>query len=648
MSLLMAAALLAGIVALPVSLHAQFQPPTDEELKMTAEPNAPGAAAIYLYREESSDDNINFQKLTVRIKVLTEKGKELATVSAPYLKREFNITDIKGRTIHSDGTIYPLTVKPEDLTVNKTDSFQFNKKVFTLPNVEVGSILEYTLELRYGENWAVSPVWEVQQDYYVRKEHFTFVKTRKFGGYTLYTPYLPSGAKIQEDQLGRFTLDIADVPAAPNEEYMPPPQALRYRVAFHYSGYSTEDDFWKYQGETWSKDVNRFADADKPLAEAARGLVAGADTDEAKARKLYDAVMALDNTDFSRRKSTSELKDLGLRQAKKAQDIWNQKSGASDEIALLYLSMLRAVGIKAYAMAVTSREQAIFDPNTLSFGQFRSDNDPVEEVVIIATLNGKEVFLDPAERYTTFGQLHWKHNLAGGIRQSEKGTELGATPANIYKDASVTRTANLTVAEDGSVTGTARIALNGPEALRWRQRAIVDDPDEVKKQFNAWLESVAPEGVHAELDHFLGLADYNSVLMAVVRVSGQLGTTTGKRMFLPYSFFASRAAHPFVADAHRTTAVDMHYADIVHDEVSYTLPDGYSVETLPADATSSWPAHAILKFAAQTDPNSITVNRTLARAFVLVTVDYDQLHDFYQKVATADQQQVVLTRVPQK
>ncbi len=46
--------------AFPSVLHAQFQPPTKEELEMTSDPKAPGADAVYLYREEKPDDNLHY------------------------------------------------------------------------------------------------------------------------------------------------------------------------------------------------------------------------------------------------------------------------------------------------------------------------------------------------------------------------------------------------------------------------------------------------------------------------------------------------------------------------------------------------------------------------------------------------------------
>jgi hypothetical protein len=156
----------------PVFVCAQFQQPTDEELKMTADPKAPGADAVYLDIEEIANDPMHYKSTYVRAKVLTEKGKELATVELPYQMGSYKITDITGRTIHPDGTVIPLTVKPEDLMVAKIGETQIGKMVFTLPSVEVGSILEYSYEIRYDDDKFSSPQWEIQRPYFVHKAHY--------------------------------------------------------------------------------------------------------------------------------------------------------------------------------------------------------------------------------------------------------------------------------------------------------------------------------------------------------------------------------------------------------------------------------------------------------------------------------------------
>src|ERR1700722_2700866 len=136
----------------PLTALSQFQEPTKDELQMTEDPKAPGAAAVYLNIAEITDDPLHYHSFYARAKVLQEKGKELATVTIPYQQGNFKVTDVKGRTIHSDGTVIPLTVKPEDLLSSKEGEKQFGRMVFTLPSVDVGSILEYRYQLRYDDN----------------------------------------------------------------------------------------------------------------------------------------------------------------------------------------------------------------------------------------------------------------------------------------------------------------------------------------------------------------------------------------------------------------------------------------------------------------------------------------------------------------
>jgi hypothetical protein len=646
---LLAAASLPAVLLLPVSVQAQFQPPTPEELHMTAEPKAPGASAIYLYREEKADDNLHYHSFFARIKVLTEKGKELATVEIPYERSHFTITDIKGRTIHSDGTIIPLNIKPEDLVTAKGDGFQINKMVFTLPSAEVGSILEYRWELRYDDGHLSEPDWMIQGPYYVRKAHYSFIPYAYLDRVTdgngdsanklMYTWRLPPSVQVFRDATGKYTLDVADVEASPEEDYMPPIGTLLQQVEFYYTPYITKEEFWKHEGEHWSKQMDHFASESKGLKEAVAGIVAAGDNETVKAIKLYDAVMALDNTDFTRRKSKEELKREGLKQIKTAEDVWKQKSGSSDEIALLYLAMLRSAGIKAYAMTVSNQDQRIFNPFFMSLRQ-------LDDVLVIAILDGKEIPLDPGDRYVPFRQLGWRHTTTGGLRQSDKGPTFVQIPGNSYKEAVMLRVADITISKDGTLTGTARISLNGPEAVRWRHVTLENDEDEVKKQFNEYCRKLVPDGVNADFDHFLGLDDYHSQLMGIVKLSGNLGTVTGKHVFLPGVFFESRAKHPFVAEEKRHTSIDMHYADIVQDDVTYHLPDDYTVESLPTDTTLPLPGKAAFHLKGAADKNRVEVVRTLTRAFTFVDPnDYSSLRDFYQKISTADQQQLVLTAV---
>src|SRR5260370_7345347 len=62
------------------ALAQQWIAPTPEELSMTAQPEVPGAPAVYLYREETTDDKLHMFSIYVRLKVLTERGTDHGNV----------------------------------------------------------------------------------------------------------------------------------------------------------------------------------------------------------------------------------------------------------------------------------------------------------------------------------------------------------------------------------------------------------------------------------------------------------------------------------------------------------------------------------------------------------------------------------------
>jgi hypothetical protein len=654
------------ILSSPLLLRAQFQEPTPEELKMTSDPKAPGAVAVYLNVEEISDDQKHFQSFYARIKVLTEKGKELATVEIPYLNDYMQVQEIQARTIHADGTVIPLKGKPADLLVaketTKEGEFKVNQKVFNLPSVEVGSILEYRYVLNFvdADGFIITPPdWKIQKPDFVHKAHYAFTPLKEFQHGYMGTPnerfvdrrgrplntilwwkHLPPGEEMKQDGFGRFSLNLTDIPPCPQEEWMPPTHSFLYRVLFYYKYASNSQDFWVDETKLWSKDVDHFADSSKVIHEAVNGLIASADSDLEKAKKLYKAVQALDNTDFSRTKSAAERKQLKLKEVKHAEDTWAQKNGDSEDIALLYIAMLRAAGLTAYDMKLVNRENGVFDYGYLRWDQLTDD-------VVILSSGGQEYLLDPGEKMCPFLTLHWEHAGASGSRQSPDGHYAATTPLPDYKPNSLLRTGDITLDERGAITGNFRFIMTGQEALRWRQKALENDTEEVKKQFDEWLEKMVPDGVEAHIDHFLSLDNPDANLMAMVNVHGTLGAATSKRLLLPAFFFETRGAHPFVEQEKRQTSVDMHYADQVKDQITYHFPTGFSVEGAPQDASIPWAGHAVLVTKSASAPGEITIARSLVRAFTVAKPEeYQDLRGFYQKIAAADQQQLVLTTAP--
>jgi len=645
----------------PALVRGQFRESTQEELQMTSDPKAPGAAAVYLNIEEVTDDPLHYHLFYARVKVLQEKGKELATIELPYLRGDTKITDIKGRTIHPDGTAIPLTGKPEDLLVSKGGDKTIGRKVFTLPNVEVGSILEYSYQLRYDDNHYSSPFWRLQYEYFVHREHYAFTPFKGFlkGSQNATSQYLtdskgnkvnsliwwtrlPEGAKLTEDSQGRFSIELTDIPAIPDEDYMPPVSAFLYHIFFYYKSAFDSGDFWVGEAKRWSKEVDHFAEPTRPINEGVAQLISPSDSEIDKAKKLYKAVQQLDNTDFSREKGKSELKQLHIKAAKRAEDTWAQKSGNSQDIALLYLAMLRAAGLTAYDMKVRDREQGVFEPGYLEFDQLDDD-------IVILSTGGKEIALDPGEKMCPFGTVHWRHSATGGIRESADGRAAAVTPEQLYTNNSLQRLGDVTLNEHGAITGTFRFVMTGQEALYWRQQALLNDEDEVKKRFDRMLQTMVPEGVEAHIDHFLALDDPDTNLMANIKAQGMLGSATSKRLLLPGFFFESRGHRPFIDQEKRIEPIDMHYAERVTDQVVFHLPASLTMEGAPQDNKIPWGNLAALNVKVTNEPGKITVLRSFARGFTFLKPEqYQDLRGFYQKVAASDQQQLVLDFAPEQ
>ena len=665
------AAVTAAVLALPMMSAAQkFQEPTKEELQMTSDPKAPGAAAVFLNREESTDNRNHYASYYARIKVLTELGKEWSTVEVPYVPGYTATPIIEGRTIHSDGTVIPLTGKAEDMLIFKTTRNNVKRAVFNLPSVEVGSILEYkwTLPMTGGkeigniveaeEGFYSSalankvPEWDVQQLIFVHKEHFYYnpisdIEANVLGSQISYyidgelakslmfTQRLPAGIKAIRSPKGDFSLEIQDVPAFQHEDDAPPETGLHYQVTFYYSPYISPDVYWDNESRRWAKQVDDFASQSEEIKNAASQITAGADTPEAKARKLYDAVQALDNTNFTRNKTESERNQLGLRkQLKKAEDVWREKGGSGNDLATLYLALARAAGLSADGMKVADRDRRIFDPNYLSLSQ-------LDSVLVVLHIDGKDIYLDPGQKLCPFGQLHWTHLLVGGMVENNKSPQY--TPQNVTKDAITAHTADLTIDAQGGITGTAKILMNGPAALHWRQRNLTTDPDEVKKEFKESLQQLLPQGVSGEVASLDKMDTSEGFVTVTAQLSGQLGNPAGKRLLLPGFFFSTGAGKQFVSEEKREAAVDLHYADQAIDSVVYHLPTGFTVESAPQPTQLPWPNHAQLVVKTTPGTNSIEIKHIYARAFVLLDPkEYPALRDYYQKLAANDQQQLVL------
>ena len=193
-----------------------------------------------------------------------------------------------------------------------------------------------------------------------------------------------------------YIVDVEHIPAAPDEEYLPPIHSLSYRVYCFYSPNQKEEEFWNKEGKCWSKQADKFMDARDALSTMVNQLTAPGETQELKLQKIYAGVMAYENSDLTRGHTEREDKQEGFRTVKTAQDIIARKRGNSDELTLLFVGLARAAGMKAYVMSVTNRDTNVCIPHLMNMDQLDDD-------IAIVNVGGKDQFFDPGERYCAYG-----------------------------------------------------------------------------------------------------------------------------------------------------------------------------------------------------------------------------------------------------
>ncbi|WP_260704945.1 DUF3857 domain-containing protein [Edaphobacter flagellatus] len=640
--------------------------PTPEELSMKSIPEVPGAAAVYLNREEITEDKLHMWSVYVRLKVLTEEGKKYANVELGYGSSNsgggYTVSDIAGRTIHPDGTIIPFTGKPYEKLIEKTQGYEGYKhmaKVFTMPDVEVGSIIEYRYALRYDDHYFFSPSWYIQSELYTRKGHYLWKPTSeqlvsRHGSHEQLTnsigwfPVLPAGTELKQTRLppmgmqdGQLLLDlnVHDIPPAPKEEFMPPISSFTYRVLFYYSPYRSGEEYWKSEGKDWSKERDKFIGPGPKVSAAAHDLTAPNDTQEQKLHKLYAAVMQMENTDFTREHDRTEDKAAGLHDVKSTEDILDRKRGSGDQLTQLFVALARAAGMKAYVFAVTNRSRSIFVPSYLSMSQ-------LDDLVAIVTVNGKDQMFDPGTRYCPYGHLDWKHTFAAGIRQVDGGTATAESAGEPYTASHVTRVADLVMDEHGEVTGSIKITFTGAPAIAWRHSALSGDETSLNKELKTSLEHLLPGGVEVKVGSIQNLTAYEEPFIVNYSIKGPIGAPTGKRLFLPSDIFVSNEKATFPHEK-REIAVSFHYPSYMQDAVRIKFPASIKIESVPTKNEQQFQKYAVYSMTSDSTTNSVTVRRNLAIAEILfMPKEYPDLRSFYSKFESKDQENIVLTAAP--
>jgi Domain of Unknown Function with PDB structure (DUF3857) len=637
----------AASVLLPVAFFGQKQawlPITPQDLAVREVPGNPGAAAIQLYYSQDINDHdadIEGEYIYHRIKVLNEKGTKYADVEIR-LPPEFTLADLKARTIHPDGKIIDFTGKPFDKVIAKGKGFKYLAKTLTLPDVTVGSILDYRYKLNYPANVLPAHEWIAQHDLYTVKEDFrihsytgAILGVEGGVGLSLFQN-LPKNAKVQRKGEG-FELQLENIPAFDEEAYMPPRENYIYHVTMAYGGreMTSTDRFWQEAGLRWNDEAEGFIGGYKEMKNAA-AEAAGSETDsEKRLRRLYARAQQIRNLTYERERTQEEDKRENLKPNQNVMDVLGRAYGNRIDVTRFFVALARAGGFKASIVRSGNRSERIFDRGLLH-------SDQLDTEIALVRLNGNDIYLDPGTRFCPFGLLRWVRTSTKGLKLDKKGGTFVDVPMASYQMALVRRSADLSLEADGTLEGEITVQFNGSEALERRLEALDTDEAGKKKGLEDEVKEWLPHGADAKLTSAQGWESSDDPLDARFAITvPSYGTLAGKRLLVAGYLFQAKERDAF-KQQERKFPVYFPFAFEEDDSVNIRVPAGFTLESAPQ------PQSANIGFAGYQSANRFQGSELLTQRVLKVNgiffrpEQYAEVRGFFNTVRAGDEQQAVL------
>lgn len=640
--------LAAAVCLIPLSAHAafggysktqDFRPATPEELAIKSVPGDAGAEAVILDWVRIDDDTVSTSSEYYRIKILTDEGKKYAEIELPYMPGYplyTKITDVNARTIRPDGTVVPFDGKIYDKVLYKARRAAVRAKAFTFADVQPGSIIEYRYIRRWTEHYLLDTHWSVQREIPILKSSLKLKPMDTSGQYGSFFTYLglPAG-KVPKLMRDTYSLELENMPALRTEQFMPPENQMRARVNFFYTESKiTLENFWPFQSRKFADEIEEFIG--RGGKNDAMRLSQGVTDRTELLHKLYAHVQSLRNLSFEEEKSEQELKKEKIRDARSAEDVLKKGSGYAIELNRAFVALARAAGFEADAIRVAPRNEYFFSDKLPSAAQMSGE-------IALVTLDGKKIFLDPGTAKAPFGIVSWEKTAVPGIHVTKgKPSWVSSVAQPVAADAFTRRSADLRI-EGDNLEGTITVTFSGQEALVRRLSTVDSDDAARRKALEDEVKEWFPAGAVLKLTSVQGHDTIDPSVTATFAVSlPNLVSSAGSKTVVPVSIFRTQAKNPF-APTTRKHPIYFPYPNTEEDEVKLTIPAELKIATIPAPSELKGGA---LNYRSETKRQEgvITFKRSSSIGVTMIeTKYYDAIRNYYNAMASADEQPLVLT-----
>ncbi|HLZ87319.1 MAG TPA: DUF3858 domain-containing protein [Puia sp.] len=597
-----------------------------------------------------------------RIRILSKKvlgpGHDLSTVSLRLYGRDENLEKLSKVEASAynleNGQAVQTKLQDKDVFMTKLDKEHTEAK-FTIPGAKEGAILEYTYTIT-SDYWHLLPSWQFQwQEYpclhsqyeveipqtlsfiFVRQGVHPYATDKGSEGRGSYKirEKIESLATQNEDRY--FTINtikhtwvMKDIPAFGAERYLSTPENYVDKIDFQLSRTNNGETF-EDQTNTWAKATEELlkredfggalAQDNDQLTELA-GKAAGSGADGlAQAKAIYYYV--------SHHFTCTNYYDKYIKT--NLGDVLKRNSGTVGDINLLLIAMLRAKGLRADPVVLSTRE---FGFNLASYPVLGRLN----YVIARLKIEGKVYYLDAAEPQLGFGQL--AGNCYNGHARIISNTDSGS----VWFLSDSLREKKLTMV---LITGTDK-GLEG----QWQSTLGQEESYEVRRDIDKRGETAYFKDIQTswgdDMDIHDGGIDSLDKPEDPVKVHYEflLKQTPGASVFyLTPMLGEGYRENPFQA-AERKYPVEMPYAIDETYIFSMEVPADYTVDELPKSAKVAFNGdQGYFEYLIQQGGGQVQMRcRIRLNRAVFLPEDYSALRDFFAFVVKKESEPIVLKK----